>query len=118
MLVAQYFFLLYQVPGFILYCFKRPQVNVHLHLVLALEILWHPPRVPADAASAILEFAGGKYVSCLIYDFGFWRRNRPIVLSNDALVLLRSLADNGKIYRDSRTAFTNFGLNKERRAQF
>ena len=79
MLVAR-FLLLYQVPGFILYRFKRPQVDIHLHLVLALEIPWHSPRVPADAASAILESARGKYVSCLIYNFQFWRGKSLSVL--------------------------------------
>ena len=88
MLVAQYFLLLYQVPGFILCCFKRPQVNIHLHLVLALEILWHSPRVPADAASAILEFARGNYVSGFIYNSQFRRRASP-----GELIVFPCLAD-------------------------
>lgn len=79
MLVA-WFLLLYQVPGFILYCFKRPQVNIYLHLILAFEIPWHPPRVPAGAASPILEIARGNYVSCLIHNSNLSLSDRPIAL--------------------------------------
>jgi len=66
-----YFALLYQVPGFLLVDFNRPQIYVYFYLVLAFEILWHSPRVPADAASAILEIARGKYISCFIYNLKF-----------------------------------------------
>ena len=103
----------YYVPGLVLFYFKRPQVNIHQYLVLALEVLWYPPRVPAGAASAILEFAGGKHVSRLIDNFQFWRR-----ASSRIPVVLTCLADNRKIYRDPGTAFANFGLNQKRRAQF
>jgi hypothetical protein len=48
-----------QVPGLLHLRFKRPKVNINQHLVLAFEILWYSPRVPATGAtSAILEFAG------------------------------------------------------------
>jgi len=63
--------LLYYVPSFVLHCFERPKVNVYMYLVLAFEVPWYPPRVPANAASAILESAGGKYVSCLIDNLQF-----------------------------------------------
>jgi len=92
------FALLYQVPGFILDCFKKPQIDIHLHLVLALEILWHSPRVPADTASAILEFARGKYAAVLIDNFYFWRGDSTIVSHYHIAVMLSSLTDNIKIY--------------------
>ena len=92
------FLSLYQVPGFILDCFKRPQIDIHLHLVLALEILWHSPRVPACAASAILEFARGKNVPILIYNFHFRCRSYLVVLHYNVLIVLTGLTDNIKIY--------------------
>jgi len=56
----------YQVPGFLLLDFKRPQIHIYFNLVFAFEILWHSPRVPAYAASAILEFAHSKLLSGLV----------------------------------------------------
>ena len=56
----------YRVPFVIQLPFKRPQVHIYLHLVFALEVAWHSPRVPADAASAKGEFAGGKDFSRLV----------------------------------------------------
>jgi len=46
------------VPGFVLLDFKWPKINVDFDSVFSFEILWYPPRVPADAASAVLELAG------------------------------------------------------------
>ena len=63
-----YFTLLYQVPGFLLLNFNRPEIHIYLYLVLAFEILWHSPRVPAYAASAILEFARGEYCPGFIHN--------------------------------------------------
>jgi len=60
--------LLYHVPGFFPLDFKRPEIHIYLYLVLAFETLWHSPRVPAYAASAILEFAGGKYIACFVHN--------------------------------------------------
>jgi len=58
--------LLYRVPFVIRFPLKGPQVDINLDLVFALEVAWHSPRVPADAASAIGEFAGGKNLSRLV----------------------------------------------------
>jgi len=109
-------FLLYQAPGFILDCFKRPQIDIHLHLVLALEILWHSPRVPACAASAILEFTRGKNAAGLIDNFHFRCRDSLIIAHYDIAVMLSGLTDNIKIYQHSRTGIASFGLNLKRRA--
>ena len=59
---------LYRMPCFILHDLKRSQVDIHLDLELTLEILRHPPRIPADAASPVLEFVGHQYPSFLIHD--------------------------------------------------
>src|SRR4030042_5139840 len=63
--------LFYHVPGFLLLDFKRPEIHIYLYQVLALAILWHSPRVPAYAASAILEIARGKYCPCFIHNLKF-----------------------------------------------
>jgi hypothetical protein len=84
-------FSFYRLPGILEFLFKRPQVNIHLHLVLAFEITWHSPRVPAGAASAILEFARGKYISSFIHYLQSRRRLSPAVLHHHATVLFPSL---------------------------
>lgn len=86
------FSLLYQVPGFLLVDFKRPGIHIYLYKVLALEILWHSPRVPAYAASAILEFAGGKYISCFIYNLQFRCFESTAVLSNLWMITFAGLS--------------------------
>ena len=53
------------VPDLLLFCFKRPQIHIYPHLAPVFEALWHSPRVPANAASAKLDSAIFKYVSCL-----------------------------------------------------
>jgi hypothetical protein len=55
--------LLYQVPGLLLFDLKGPQVCIDPDLELALEPIWHSPRVPADATSAIGELARGQDLS-------------------------------------------------------
>jgi hypothetical protein len=49
--------------------FERLDIHFNLNLILAFEILWHSPRVPADAASAILEVICYQYFSFLIHNF-------------------------------------------------
>ena len=61
--------LLYQVPGFLLINFKRPKIHIYLDLVLAFEILWHSPRVPAYTASAILEVARDRYDYYFLHEY-------------------------------------------------
>ena len=92
------FLSLYQVPGFILDCFKRPQIDIHLHLVLALEILWHSPRVPASAASAIGELAHGKYAAILVDNLHCRCSGPLVVLRYHIAVMLTGFTDNIKIY--------------------
>jgi hypothetical protein len=46
------------MPGLILFDLKRLQVDIHSYLDLAFQILRYPPRVPADAASPVLELPG------------------------------------------------------------
>ena len=92
-LVAK-FLLLYQVPGFLHFCFKGPKVNIYLHLVFAFEILWHSPRVPAGASSPILEFTRGKYISRFIHDLHSWRGNSPAVLCDNTAVAFTRPAGN------------------------
>ena len=89
------------MPRLILYCLKRPDVNINRHLVFAFEILWYLPQVlTARAASAILEIAGFKNVSCFINNCDFRSGNGPAVFRYEILVLLAGLADNGKTYRE------------------
>ncbi len=91
--------LLYQVPGLLLFCcFKRPEVGIYLHLVLAFEVGWHSPRVPAGAASPILEVAGGKHRSGFIDNLHLRCRDTLLVLCYHVAVLLACLADDGKTY--------------------
>lgn len=45
------------VPGLVLFDLKGPQVCLDPELDLALESIWHSPRVPAYAASAKGELA-------------------------------------------------------------
>jgi len=72
---------------------KRPQVNIYLHLVFALEVVWHSPRVPADAASAIGEFTGGKNLSRLINNLHSRSSKLLGVLSCPYAVLFACLAN-------------------------
>jgi hypothetical protein len=53
----------HRVPDFRMTGFKRSQINIHFHSVLALEIVRCSPRGPADAASPILERTGTKYLA-------------------------------------------------------
>lgn len=85
--------LLYRVPFVIQFLFKRPQVDIYLDLVFALEVTWHSPRVPADAASAIGEFAGGKNLSSLVNDLYIRGSKLPSVLGYSDAVLLTCLAN-------------------------
>ena len=55
-------FLLYHVPGFILLNFKRPKVDIDLHLKFAFEILRYSPRVPAEATSPVLELSRNQHL--------------------------------------------------------
>jgi hypothetical protein len=48
-------YLSYRVPRRILPDLKRPEINVNGHLVLAFEIIWYPPRIPARRASTKFE---------------------------------------------------------------
>ena len=57
------------MPGLVLFCFKRPKVQIHLHPEPAFEVFRHPPRVPAKTASTILATAGGEYISRFIKNF-------------------------------------------------
>ena len=94
--------ILYQMPSFILYGLKRPQVDIHLNLIFTFEIFWYLPQVLiAGAASAIFESAGFEYISSFIYDFDFRPDNSPVIFCNEAPVLLACLADNGIIYREA-----------------
>jgi len=54
---------LYQVPGLLLFDLKGSQVCLDPDLIFALETIWHSPRVPAYAASAIGELARGQDLS-------------------------------------------------------
>jgi hypothetical protein len=60
--------LVYRVPGFVLLCFKRAKSHINLDLVLAFEIIWYSPRVPADITSPILKSAGINNISRLVYN--------------------------------------------------
>ncbi len=71
--------------------FKRPQVNIHLHVVFALEIPWYPPRVPAGAASAIFEYAGVKNFAGLIDNLKAWWRLPSFVFFDAADVFFSGL---------------------------
>jgi len=115
-LVAR-FLLPYQVPSFLEFCFKRPQVNIDLNLVFAFEILWHSPRVPARTASAIPEFAGCQHVSCLVDDSGFRIGDCPIISSDEFLVLLPGLTDDSKVNRYARAAPADTRFDQKRRAK-
>jgi len=88
--------LLYQVPGFLLLDFKRPEIHVYLHLVLAFEILWHSPRVPADAASAILEFARGEFLAGFVDNRNRWCRQGAIMCQDLWTVVFAGLANHCK----------------------
>jgi len=90
----------YRVPGFILFFFKRSQVNIQLNLIFTFEILWRLPQVPfVGAASAVLEAAGLKNVSCFIHNFKFCSGDGLIVFCYEVLVLLARPAYNGVTYR-------------------
>jgi len=68
------------MPRFIRYSLERPEVNINEHSEFAFKILWYLPQVlTAGAASAILETAGFKNVSCFINDFNFSSGNGPVV---------------------------------------
>ena len=88
--------LLYQVPGFLLVDFKRPGIHIYLYKVLAFEILWHSPRVPAYAASAILEFAGGKFLAGLVDNRNPWCRQRAFMCQDLRTVVFAGLANQCK----------------------
>lgn len=85
--------LLYRVPSVIRFLLKGPQVDIYLHLVFALEVAWHSPRVPADAASAIGEFAGGKNLSRLVDNLHSGGSKLVAILSYPDAVLLACLAN-------------------------
>ena len=85
--------LLYRVPFVIQFLFKGPQVDIYLDLVFAFEIVWHSPRVPADAASAIGEFTGGKNLSRLINNLHGRGGKLLGVLSYPGAVLFACLAN-------------------------
>lgn len=71
------------MPGFLCFCLKRPEVNIHLHSEFTLEIVRCSPRVPAGAASAIFEFAGGENLAGLIDDLEVrLRLQLPVFLSS------------------------------------
>ena len=61
----------YRMPGFILLRFKRFQINANLYLDLPLELVWHLPQVPADAASPIFELTGANDLARFIDDLKF-----------------------------------------------
>jgi hypothetical protein len=88
--------LLYHVPGFLLLDFKRPEIQIYLYLVLAFEILWHSPRVPADAASAILELAGGKLLAGLVDNCKRWCRQGAVMCQYLWAVVFAGLANHCK----------------------
>ena len=73
----------YRVPGFIRLCFERSHVGIYLHFEFSLEITWCSPRVPAGAASAIFESAGGKNFSRLV-DNAKGRRLLPLTVFLDS----------------------------------
>ncbi len=58
--------LLYEVPTGFLLGLRGPQVDLDSHLASAFEAGWHSPRVPAEGASAILEFVRHRHVSFLM----------------------------------------------------
>jgi hypothetical protein len=91
--------LFYQVPGFLLLDFKRPEIHIYLYQVLAFEIFWNSPRVPADAASAILELAGCKYCSGFIYNLQCRRFESTAVLPYLRIVTFVRLSGDRKAYR-------------------
>ncbi len=108
----------YQVPGFILYCFKGPQVDIHLHLVLALEISWYPPRVPAGTASAIFESTGGKNFACLVDNVKGRRLLPLVVLLDSAGVFFSGLAFNNKTDGNVTAAYLDIGFDQKGRPGF
>jgi len=88
--------LFYHVPGFLLLDFKRPEIQIYIYLVLAFEILWHSPRVPAYAASAILEIARGKLLAGLVDNFNLWFRQGAIMCQYLRTVVFAGLANQCK----------------------
>ena len=82
-----------RVPDFLHFGFKRPKVGFNFDLVFAFEGFWYSPRVPAGAASAILEFSGGKNIAFLVNDFQFRGANVAIIFLYARTIFFAGLAD-------------------------
>src|SRR5512139_2925866 len=82
------------VPTPFLVDFEGPQVDMDLHLELALEPFWHSPRVPAGATSAILELVRDQHSPFLIHDLERDRRRPSPAAPESRRVLLARAADN------------------------
>jgi len=77
-----------RMPGSFVLDLERSEIDAHLHLEPALEILWHSTRVPAGAASAILETAIEDHLSGFVYNLQRWDRLSEPVPGNHRLVPL------------------------------
>lgn len=56
------------MPGSFVFDLEGSEVDIHLHLELSLEVIWHSPRVPAGAASAIPETVIEQHLSGFVND--------------------------------------------------
>ena len=86
---------LHLVPFVFLFDFKRPAVHVDLNAEAAAEVIWHSPRVPADAASAVFHGAGVNNPAPAVMDADF-RFFGPLVIflqqgSVDASIFIHQL---------------------------
>jgi hypothetical protein len=108
----------YRVPCFIRLCFERPHVGINLHFEFSFEITWCSPRVPAGAASAIVEFVGGKNFAGLVYNVK-GRRGLPLtVLLDSAGVFFSGLTLDNKTDGNVTAAYLDIGLNQKGRPGF
>jgi len=100
----------YRVPGFILSGFKRSHVDIHLDFEVSFEIIWYSPQVPASAASAILECAGGKNSTGLIDNSQNRRRLPSAVLLDTNDIFFSRLPLYDKTDGNVTPSYLNVGL--------
>ncbi len=106
------------MPGLILFHFEfeRSHLGLDPHLEPAFEFMGHSPRVPAGAASAIRELAGGEDLALFIQDFYMRRRHRLAVLSNNLVVALAASSENLEVHMGNSLVNGHLRHNLERRA--